>query len=27
LDITSSKRTLNELLEATEGNGFELTII
>ena len=27
LDITSSKRTLNELLEATEGNGLELIIV
>ena len=27
LDITSSRRTLNELLEATEGNGLELIIV
>ena len=27
LDITSSKRTLNELLDSTKKNGFELTII
>jgi len=26
LDITASKRTLTRLLEATNGNGFELTI-
>lgn len=26
LDITASRRTLNELLEATKGEGFELTI-